>query len=82
MKFIVGRSADKKTIRVFRNQHKVANNGNVGNKGFYSSKNKLPPVGFDLMITDLKESNTYPTELAWHALVSEKLGSLYIVMLY
>ena len=73
MKFIVGRCADKKTIRVFRNQHKVANNGSVGIKGVYSSKNKLPPVGLDLMITGLKESNTYPTELAWHVLVSGKL---------
>ena len=38
-------------IRVFHKYHNVTNNGNAGIKGFHNSKIKLPPGGFNLMIT-------------------------------
>ena len=38
-------------IQVFRNRHEVVNVVNIGIKDFYRNKEKLPPVGLDLMIT-------------------------------
>ena len=37
------------TYRVFHSLYKVGRNGIIGMKGFNNSKQKLPPVGFDLM---------------------------------
>ena len=49
-------------------ERKVARNGNVVIKEFYSSKIKLPPVGLNSIIT-VSRGNAYPSELTWQVLV-------------